>query len=232
MLIRSRMRVPGKHEKCIGTGAESPTCSPRKRGRNYHGRIRTSSGCRCFKISFLKLVGHSRNNSAWFSCFALFSVASFVAAGAAGGVEIYSGRKSIIQTLTDSLILLLSLILSLMLTTQIKVSMNMNMNMMMMMMMMMMMRMMRMMMRRRRRIRFGMSLAGTQRTKSIRQDLRICQKSSLFSHPVRQECASMSGHPISVCLSKETGSKAMAPWPHLPAMERVRYRMISQHNCI
>jgi hypothetical protein len=32
------------------------------------------------------------------------------------------------------------------------------------------------------------SLAGTQRAKSIRQDLRISQKSSLFSHPVRQEC--------------------------------------------
>jgi hypothetical protein len=34
----------------------------------------------------------------------------------------------------------------------------------------------------------GVSLAGTQRAKSIRQDLRISQKSSLFSHPVRQEC--------------------------------------------
>lgn len=89
MLTRySRMRVPGKHEKCIGTGAESPTCSPRKRGRNYHGRIRTSSGGRCLKISLLKWVGHWPYNIACGFCFPLFSVASLVAAGAAGGKSI------------------------------------------------------------------------------------------------------------------------------------------------
>ena len=146
-------------------------------------------------------VGHRTYNIACGFCFPWFSVPSLVAAGVVEHLQwqnrnYYSNTDWFFDTAGSLMQLLI-------LTMQIKLAVM----------------MMTMMMRMIRRLRLSCPL-------QVPSEPRASDRISEFPRSLCSLCSSailsgsnvLHGHLISLCLSKETGSKAMAPWPQVPAV--------------